>query len=218
MASVGKWAAGPAYGPVLSQTDLYLLNTELELNPILANTHDSFHLVFNLITGQTGGFNPDARDRDLQFTAKDEPATLPRVQQLIIITEISPWCTIVKNEAGVTMNDVCTAVWKDYETYVTDPEFGSLPPRLQEQVKRMAAHNNQASQWGGYYAHTPAVAPNRYKRVGASPFRSLLPSFIQDPSFLRIDWLCGNGCSSRVSGRATAMRSRGLDSRPRIFL
>ncbi|KAJ7684404.1 hypothetical protein DFH06DRAFT_1155544 [Mycena polygramma] len=164
--SVGKWAAGAFYGPVLSQTDLYLLNTDLELHPILANSHANFHLVFNLITGQTGGFNPDARDRDLQFTAKDEPATLPRVSQLIIITEISPWCTIVKNERGVTMNDVCTAVWKDYtENFVTDPEFAALPPRLQEQVKRMAAHNNQASQWSGYYATPPAVAPNRYKRV-----------------------------------------------------
>ncbi|KAJ7885363.1 hypothetical protein B0H13DRAFT_2650660 [Mycena leptocephala] len=164
--SVGKWAAGAFYGPVLSQTDLYLLNTELELHPIMANTHGNFHLVFSLITGQTGGFNPDARDRDLQFTAKDEPATLPRVQQLIIITEISPWCTIVKNERGVTMNDVCTAVWKDYtDNFVTDPEFGALPPRLQEQVKRMAAHNsNQQGQWAGYYA-TPPVAPNRYRRV-----------------------------------------------------
>ncbi|KAJ6630238.1 hypothetical protein B0H10DRAFT_1867258 [Mycena sp. CBHHK59/15] len=163
--SVGKWAAGGFYGPVLSQTDLYLLNTELELHPILANMHGSFHLVFSLITGQTGGFNPDARDRDLQFTAKDEPATLPRVSQLIIITEISPWCTTVKNERGVTMNDVCTAVWKDYtENFVTDPEFAALPPRLQEQVKRMAAHNSQAGQWAGYYA-TPPVAPNRYKRV-----------------------------------------------------
>ncbi|KAJ6546797.1 hypothetical protein B0H19DRAFT_1162524 [Mycena capillaripes] len=163
--SVGKWAAGAFYGPVLSQTDLYLLNTDLELHPILANTHDGFHLVFNLITGQTGGFNPDARDRDLQFTAKDEPATLPRVSQLIIITEISPWCTIVKNERGVTMNDVCTVVWKDYtENFVTDPEFSALPPRLQEQVKRMAMHNSQASQWAGYYT-TPPTAPNRYRRV-----------------------------------------------------
>ncbi|KAJ7891328.1 hypothetical protein B0H14DRAFT_2688616 [Mycena olivaceomarginata] len=163
--SVPKWAAGAFYGPVLSQTDLYLLNTELELNPILANTNSDFHLVFNLITGQTGGFNPDARDRDLPFTAKEEPATLPRVQQLIIITEISPWCTIVKNERGVTMNDVCTAVWKDYtDHFVTDVEFGALPPRLQEQVKRMAAHNSQANAWAGYYA-TPPVAPNQYKRV-----------------------------------------------------
>ncbi|KAK7035918.1 hypothetical protein R3P38DRAFT_2517545 [Favolaschia claudopus] len=165
--NIGKWTAGAFYGPVLSQTDLYLLNTELELNPILANQNANFHLVFNVITGQTGGFNPDARDRDLQFTEKDQPATLPRVQQLIIITNVSPWCTIVKNERGVTMNDVCTTVWKDYtENFVTDPEFAALAPRLQEQVKRMAAHNQAgAGGWpGGYYA-TPPTAPARYKRV-----------------------------------------------------
>jgi len=160
---VGKWAAGTSYGPVLSQTDLYLLNTPLELNPILANSHNSFHLVFNLINGQTVGFNPNARDRDLSFTAKDEPATLPRVSQLIIITEISPWCTIVRNDRGVTMSDVCTTVWKDYtDHYVTDAEFAALPPRFQEQVKRVATHNNQSG-WNMYYS--PAVAPNRYKRV-----------------------------------------------------
>ncbi|KAF4578350.1 hypothetical protein EYR40_001492 [Pleurotus pulmonarius] len=160
---IGKWAAGGSYGPVLSQTDLYLLNTDLELNPIISGTHGSFHLVFNLANGQTGGFNPSARDRDLSFTQKDEPATLPRVTELVIITEISPWCTIVKNERGVTMGDICTAVWKEYsENYVTDGEFQALPPRLQEQVKRTAAHNAQSG-WNMYYS--PAVPPNRYKRV-----------------------------------------------------
>jgi len=162
---VSKWAAGASYGPVLSQTDLYLLNTELEIHPILANKHASFHLVFNLVTGQTGGFNHNERDRDLAFTAKDEPATLPRVSQLIIITEQSPWCTIVTNERGVTMSDVCSAIWKDYTDHnVTDPEFASLAPRVQEQVKRTATHNAGATQgWMSYYS--PAVTPNRYKRV-----------------------------------------------------
>jgi len=163
--TVSKWAAGASYGPVLSQTDLYLLNTELEINPILANKHGSFHLVFNLVTGQTGGFNHSSRDRDLAFTAKDEPATLPRVQQLIIISDQSPWCTIVTNERGVTMSDVCSVVWKDYtDNNVTDAEFASLPPRVQEQVKRAATHNAGAStNWMAYY--TPAVPPNQYKRV-----------------------------------------------------
>jgi len=40
-----------ADGPVLTQTELYLLGTELEINPILANKHRTFHLVFNLVTG-----------------------------------------------------------------------------------------------------------------------------------------------------------------------
>jgi len=166
MDSVGnKWAASTSYGPVLSQTDLYLLNTDLEIHPILANQHGSFHLVFNIVTGQTGGFNHASRDRDLQFTAKDEPATLPRVQQLIIISDQSPWCTIVTNDRGVTMSDVCSVVWKDYTDHnVTDAEFGSLPARVQEQVKRAATHNTGAGTgWMQYY--TPAVAPNVYKRV-----------------------------------------------------
>lgn len=70
--AVGKWAPGAsctwcsplsfhslnyicciADGPVLSQTDLYLLNVDLELHPILADTSDSFQFMFNLATGAT---------------------------------------------------------------------------------------------------------------------------------------------------------------------
>lgn len=119
---------------MLSQTDLYLLNTELQLHPILQGSDHSFQLIFNLVTGtmkpvgatgckphvlivlpgSTGGFNSEARDRDIPFTAKDEPATLPRVTDLIIITELSPWCTIVHNDRGVTTGDVCGTLWKEY--------------------------------------------------------------------------------------------------------
>ncbi|GAW06675.1 hypothetical protein F5879DRAFT_973524 [Lentinula edodes] len=163
MDSINKWAAGSAYGPVLSQTDLYLLQSDLLLNPILAGSNSDFHLLFNIATGQTGGFNPDARDRDLAFTAKDEPATLPRVSQLIIITEISPWCTIVKNERGVNLGDVCSQIWKDYsDHHVTDAEFASLPPRLQDQVKRTATMRGTGGNWSAYY--TPAAPPARFKR------------------------------------------------------
>ncbi|KAJ3728335.1 hypothetical protein FB446DRAFT_751522 [Lentinula raphanica] len=163
MDSINKWAAGSSYGPVLSQTDLYLLQTDLQLNPILAGTSPDFHLLFNLATGQTGGFTQDARDRDLPFTAKDEPATLPRVSQLIIITEISPWCTIVKNERGVNLGDVCTQLWKDYSEHnVTDAEFSSLPQRLQDHVKRAAAMRASGPNWQYYQ---PAAAPTRFKRL-----------------------------------------------------
>ncbi|KAF7294607.1 hypothetical protein MIND_00997300 [Mycena indigotica] len=166
---INKWSAGAHYGPVLSQTDLYLLNTDLELHPIMAGKDGGFHLVFNVVTGQTSGFNPDARDRDLQFTAKDQPATLPRVSSLIIITEASPWCTVVQNERGVTMDDICIKLYRDYSEHnVTDAEFAALAPRLQEQVKRMAAHNAAAGAgpggaWGNYYG-TPAAPPARFKR------------------------------------------------------
>lgn len=39
---------------------------------------------------------------------------LPRVDQLYIISEFSPWCTTVKNEKGVTLMDVCSAVSQEY--------------------------------------------------------------------------------------------------------
>ena len=41
----------PKDGPVLSQTDLYLLRPELELHPILTGSDGSFHLVMNMQTG-----------------------------------------------------------------------------------------------------------------------------------------------------------------------
>ena len=50
---------------------------------------------------------------DLPFTQKDQPATLPRVTDLIVITELSPWCTIIHNERGVTLSDVCSTIWKE---------------------------------------------------------------------------------------------------------
>lgn len=59
------------------------------------------------------------------------------------------------------------------DNYVTENEFAALPPRLQEQVKRSAAHNAQAT-WAGYY--TPHQTPNRFRRIGKHLFISLFTS------------------------------------------
>ncbi len=39
---------------------------------------------------------------------------MPRVEELIIITEHSPWCTTVKNPQGVTLGDICGTLYKEY--------------------------------------------------------------------------------------------------------
>ena len=53
------------------------------------------------------------------------------------------------------------------DNYVTDSEFSSLPPRLQDALRRTATNNqNNSAGWNMYY--TPAQVPNRYKRIGAS--------------------------------------------------
>ncbi|PPQ79657.1 hypothetical protein CVT26_015783, partial [Gymnopilus dilepis] len=164
------WAAGTSYGPVLSQTDLYLLNTTLELNPILEGRMDNQHLQFHLVTGFTTSGRGGPGDNSIY--GKDEPATLPRVNQLIIISRFSPWCTIVKRDTGVTIGDVCSTIYKEYtEHEVTEAEFTSLNPRLQDQMKRTAANNMAqtnpgaaAAAWGSYY--TPATQmPDRIRRI-----------------------------------------------------
>lgn len=165
---VSKWAVGPSYGPVLTPLELYVLGATLQLHPILTNTLNEFHLVFNLQTGQTGGFSNDNQDVDLPFTKKDEPATIPRMAEIVIITKASPWCTVVRNEKGVTLGDICQTLWQQYsEGFITDDEFAALPTRWQESVKRIAGNNAAHAPNGGwnYYYSPSAGAQPRYKRT-----------------------------------------------------
>ncbi|KAI0062070.1 hypothetical protein BV25DRAFT_1825933 [Artomyces pyxidatus] len=171
---VNKWAAGSSYGPILSQTDLYLLKPVLELHPILTKQPQAgFILIFNLLTGYTGGFNDNQTDRDYPFQATGEPATIPRVQELCIITERSPWCTIVRNEQGVNLGDICNTMHREYtENIISEPEMLATSARMMERIKQVAARNAQAAvsgasgqQWGGFYGGAAIPQPNRLKRV-----------------------------------------------------
>ncbi|KAH9977041.1 hypothetical protein BGW80DRAFT_1435832 [Lactifluus volemus] len=161
---VDRWATGAAYGPVLSQSDLYLLKPNLQIHPILTKSH-SFILIFNILDGYTGGFNEQQTDRDHPFEAANQPATLPRVSTIHVITERSPWCTTVRNESGVTLG-IFAANY--IENVVTEPELAATQPRIQERIKQVAARNAAhvgGPQWNGFYS-SPAPTPlNRLKRV-----------------------------------------------------
>jgi len=182
---IGKWAPGASYGPVLSQTDLYLLNTELEINPILDKGPNQ--LQFHLVTGFATSVQRPA-DADGSIKGKDEPATLPRVSRLIVISRLSPWCTIITRETGVTIADVCSTIFKDYTEHdITEIEFNQLNPRSQDQLKRSAAANLQASQpqtqpWGYY---TPAAQPERLRRVDWLRERVYFEGLSRDDNYAR---------------------------------
>ncbi|ETW85172.1 hypothetical protein HETIRDRAFT_438198 [Heterobasidion irregulare TC 32-1] len=180
--TLDKWAAGPAYGPVLSQTDLYILCKEIQLHPILTRQHPSFTLIFNLLDGQPGGYNPNDAEHNLPLTQANEPATLPRVQELVIITDHSPWCTIVKNPEGVTLGDVFGTLWREYtDNPVTEAELGSCPQRIQDVIKR-AAQTNQGSgtPWTGFY--TPAAS--RVRRVDWLRDKVSFESMVKDDNYI----------------------------------
>jgi len=62
----------PSDGPVLTQTDLYLLKPELEIHPILQQKYAKFHLLFNISTGmhhQTLTSTPPKKRIPASFTA-----------------------------------------------------------------------------------------------------------------------------------------------------
>ncbi|TRM55495.1 hypothetical protein BD626DRAFT_525371 [Schizophyllum amplum] len=189
-ADLGKWGNGPHYGPVLSQTELYLLRPELELHPILTGSDGSFHLVMSLQTGVLGGFNASAAASDSEFVKKDEPATIPRVEQLYIISDLTPWCTTVRNESGVTLENICRTLFQQYtQEYVTEAEIAALSPRVHDHIQRTAAHrvNNQTYNapptWGGYTPASPV--PNRFQRVDWLRDRMFFEGVRKDPDYTR---------------------------------
>jgi len=178
MSAVPKFAVGAAYGPVLTATELYLLQAaqgckSLELNPILQHSLKSFHLVFNLSNGATGGYDNAHSDKDLPFLVQDEPATIPRVDTVHIISKISPWVTTVKasqSKRGVTLGDIVDATWATYGDHnITEAEWKSLPVREQERVRRANMTNqmnaNPAAGWNPAYFSPPAANAKNFRRA-----------------------------------------------------
>lgn len=180
-----KWIPGRHYGPVLTGIELYTLQAAqgikcLQLNPILTQTNDAFHLVFNLSLNQDlGGYTQAEPNKDIPFTPhEDEPATFPRVAEMYIITKYSPWVTHVENPGGITLKDVCVALWQTYNGKtgkapdVTDTEFSWLPVRVQDKFKReheanvaRAAAEERERAYTGHNTHWAA----QYSPGGRSP-------------------------------------------------
>lgn len=141
------------------------------------------------------GYNTESQDRDLEFTAKDEAATLPRVTELVIITKHSPWCTIVKNPAGVSLGNICASIWREYvsssicvfvltfrfvlttglsssyaDHAITEDEFAALAPAMQDRVRRTATnrvHMSAGSRYMGWAAGSDPTMSSRCLRIGA---------------------------------------------------
>lgn len=148
--------------------------------------------------------NPRGPNGEPVIPGKDEAATIPRVKQLIIISRYSPWCTIVKNEEGVTIGNVCSAIYKEYipsppyrlralitlfsytDHNITEAEFNSLNTRSQEHVRRMASTNLQNHQsqtsWSFY---TPQQAPERLRRVDWLRDRVYFEGLVRDDHYAK---------------------------------
>jgi len=134
-----KWLDGAAYGPVLSQTDIYLLGATLIVNPLLLQlSNSSHHIQFNIQTG-VSSLIATSNPGDLQeVTAEhyEQPAVLPRCTVIHVITRHSPWCLTVENEQGVTVRDLLSRLFTFYDELITEPEWSSLSAHHQHLIKR----------------------------------------------------------------------------------
>jgi hypothetical protein len=172
-----KWTPGSSYAPTLSTTDIYLLGVNggmkhLELHPVLTHSLSSFHLVFNLANGQTGGYDNAKPNDDLEFSIGEQPATCPRINEMHIFTKWSPWVTTVtasNAKRGITLADVIAALWQTYgERPITDGEWSTLPVREQERVRRSNVNNQVATQGGGMWGAGGGYSPapkDRFRRA-----------------------------------------------------
>ncbi|GJJ11838.1 hypothetical protein Clacol_006076 [Clathrus columnatus] len=149
----GKWMVGEDYGPVLSRTDLYLLQQELELHPVLKGLPN---FVFNVTTGEAKILNAAQQEEPFD-SQKDEPASIPRVTELIIISKVSPWCVTVFNENGVTLENVLGCIFEEYAKRITDLELSKIPSNVQHQIRRTAAlyRSPVAGAWGPQSIDSP---------------------------------------------------------------
>lgn len=102
------------------------------------------------------------------------------------------------------------------ENYVTDKEFETLSPRVQEHVKRIAS-SNAAQQNGIYQGYfSPNTMPSRFKRVGQWPnifstYKLLLRNVCAP------DWLRDKVYFERLSKKDPYIKNRLGFTAPNIF-
>ncbi|CCA70575.1 hypothetical protein PIIN_04512 [Serendipita indica DSM 11827] len=170
---VGKWLEGSAYGPVMKQTDIFLLGVTLTVNPVLTGDHPDIRINFNVSTGDITAQNPkDDKEEPPWEPYQEQPAVLPRCTTLYIICRQTPWCIHIENRTGVTVKDVFTSLYAFHSNeFITEDEWNALPPKTQDRIKRMARQDGNLGgpvpqtpgQWS-YYHQSPNPTSVRFAR------------------------------------------------------
>ncbi|GAB1517357.1 hypothetical protein RhiTH_000403 [Rhizoctonia solani] len=158
-----RWTTATArhFLPVLTPAEIQTSHLTLTLNPAFTTIHwDIRHppnAVWSVIPGR----------RSVLWTGHNEPATVPLVPSLRIISPYFPWVINARNPAGVTCGDILSAIHTSALQLVWRGEFDKLRP---EDKTRLAA---------GYHANRPA---NGAPKTADSPFDA-------GSWLVRADWL-----------------------------
>ena len=139
-------------GPVHNARTATLLDTTFEVNPILRHLppqSDENRLEYNVLFSlSTASLFKDKQEISW-VDGRDEPAVLPRVETLTLISEHFPWMIYVKAsdaDVGVTCADVMEALSKDLHKSFSKDEVDRWSKGRLEKISAVYHYNRKAKE------------------------------------------------------------------------
>ena len=139
-------------GPVHNARMATLLDTTFEVNPILRHLppqSDENRLEYNILFSlSTASLFKDKQEISW-VDGRDEPAVLPRLETLTLISEHFPWMIHVRAsdaDIGVTCVDVMEALYKDLHKSFSRDEVNRWSKARLEKISAVYHYNRQAKE------------------------------------------------------------------------
>jgi hypothetical protein len=139
-------------GPVHVARVATLLNTTFEVNPILRHLppqSDENRLEYNVLFSlSTASLFKDKQEVSW-VDGRDEPAVLPRLETLTLVSEHFPWMIHVRAsdaDIGVTCADVMEALYKDLHKSSSREEVNKWSKERLEKISAVYHYNRQAKE------------------------------------------------------------------------
>jgi hypothetical protein len=139
-------------GPVLTPLQLKVVEERLEINPLLLPVPEEeekpTHLNWNMLMPASLVHRSDDHHQISWSKGRSEPATFPRITQLIIVSSHFPWRINVRaqdQEAGVTCGEVIDTIARSMDKLTSASEYNDLSKEKKSMVKRAYRHNRSRS-------------------------------------------------------------------------
>ena len=139
-------------GPVYNARMATLLDTTFEVNPVLRHLppqSDDNRLEYNILFSlSTASLFKDKQEISW-VDGRDEPAVLPRLETLTLISEHFPWMIHVKAsdvDVGVTCADVMEALYKDLHKSFSRDEVNRWSKGRLDKISAVYHYNRQAKE------------------------------------------------------------------------
>ncbi|KAJ7272838.1 hypothetical protein C8J57DRAFT_1063277 [Mycena rebaudengoi] len=174
---VGRFEAGPHYGPVLEPFLIRAVRAHVILNPLVQPISEGStdpYLKWNMLFPSNQCQRSDDPPHMSWSKGRQEPATFPRVTSIRLVSGSFPWAISIvahNRDLGVTCGELIDYISADMYQLTGQPEYEAIPAQRKRAVAEAYRHNRS--------------------RANGVPGGSL------NPGMLRLDWL---GLDTRFGG------------------